>query len=283
MRIANIDGRAALVQDGRYVDIETAAEGRLPSDPMEVLTRLDEVAGLVVGEDAPRVDESRLGPPVPRPGKVLGLGINYHDHAAEAGLPVPDQPMFFAKLPSAICGPNDEIAIPDGRVEVDWEAELVVVIGRGGRDIPEADVWSHVAGLTGGQDVSDRAEQFRALKQFTMGKSFDTYAPIGPVLVTPDELENPDDVGIRCRLDGEEVQNGRSSDFVFSIEQMISWASRICTLAPGDLFFTGTPVGVGYIRTPPRYLAPGMLLETEIEGIGSLRNPCVTRRSPVHV
>ena len=144
--------------------------------------------------------------------------------------------------------------IPDGRVRVDWEAELVVCVGRGGRSISEADAWSHVAGVTAGQDVSDREEQFRALRQFTMAKSFDTYAPTGPVLVTPDELTNRDDLKIETRLDGEVMQSSRTDDLIFPVAELIAWISRICTLEAGDLIFTGTPSGVGDSREPPRYL-----------------------------
>jgi 2-keto-4-pentenoate hydratase/2-oxohepta-3-ene-1,7-dioic acid hydratase in catechol pathway len=278
VKIANLAGRAALVHPGGYVDIESASGGRLSSDPMQVVARLDEVADLadvLLSHDVLVVGSSQLGPPVPHPHKILGAGINYYEHAREAHFDVPDQPLLFAKLPSAIVGPTDPIVIPAGRSEVDWEAEVVVVVGRRARNVAEQDAWAYVAGLTAGQDVSDREEQFRSLRQFTMGKSFDTYAPIGPYLVTPDEVSDRDDIGIRCRIDGEEVQSGRTSDCIFSVAQLLSWASRICTLEPGDLIFTGTPPGVGYIRTPPRFLLPGQLLETEIEGIGLLSNPCV--------
>jgi 2-keto-4-pentenoate hydratase/2-oxohepta-3-ene-1,7-dioic acid hydratase in catechol pathway len=157
-------------------------------------------------------------------------------------------------------------------VRVDWEAELVVCIGKGGRRIAEADAWSYVAGVTGGQDVSDREEQFRALRQFTMAKSFDSYAPIGPFLVTPDELANPDDLAVECRVDGEVVQSSRTSDLIFPVPALIAWISRVCTLEPGDLVFTGTPSGVGDSRQPPRYLGPGNVVETEVEGVGVMRN-----------
>ena len=212
---------------------------------------------------------------MPRPPKILGAGINYRSHAAEANFDVPSKPAVFSKLPSAITGPTDDIVIPRDRTTVDWEAEVVVVIGSRCKDVAEDEVWSCVAGVTGGQDISDRQEQFRDLGQFTMGKSFDTYAPIGPVLVTPDELADPDDVGIVCRLNGEEVQRGHTGDCIFSVPVLVSWLSSICTLEPGDLVFTGTPLGVGYIRTPPRFLADGDVLETEIAGVGTMRNTCV--------
>jgi 2-keto-4-pentenoate hydratase/2-oxohepta-3-ene-1,7-dioic acid hydratase in catechol pathway len=276
MRFANIGGRAALVSpDGRWVDVEQATEGRVTADPMEALSRLDVLRDTIVPDDAPILDPATLGPPVPQPQKVLGAGINYFEHAREAGFDVPDQPLLFSKLPSAVCGPNDSIVIPGGREQVDWEAELVIVIGRRAHRVSQSDAWHYVGGLTAGQDVSDREEQFRSLRQFTMGKSFDTFAPIGPLVVTPDELSNPNDLRVRCWIDGEEVQDGRTADCIFTVAELVAWASQISTLEVGDLIFTGTPSGVGYIRTPPRFLEVGQVLETEVEGIGRLRNPCV--------
>jgi 2-keto-4-pentenoate hydratase/2-oxohepta-3-ene-1,7-dioic acid hydratase in catechol pathway len=275
MKIANVSGRAHLVVDGRLVDVEQASGGRLPADPMALIPKLDSVGELSVPDGAPSLDSVTLDPPVPRPSKILALGLNYRAHAEESGLQLPDAPVVFTKLPSALTGPTGEIVIPGGRVRVDWEAELVVCIGRGGKRIAETDAWSHVAGLTAGQDVSDREEQFRALRQFTMAKSFDTYAPTGPVLVTPDELANRDDLKVETRLDGEVVQSSRTSDLIFPVAELIAWISRICTLEAGDLIFTGTPSGVGDSREPPRYLGPGNVVETEIEGVGVMRNPVV--------
>lgn len=275
MRIANLSGRAQLVVDGRLVDVERASGGRLPADPMALIPRLAEVGELPVPDDAPALDGAELGPPVPAPSKILAIGLNYRAHAEESGLELPAEPAVFTKLPSALTGPTGDIVIPGGRTQVDWEVELVVVVGRRGKRIAEADAWSYVAGVTGGQDVSDREEQFRALRQFTMAKSFDTYAPLGPVLVTPDELADPDDVGLSCRVDGEVVQSSRTSDLIFPVAALIAWTSRICTLEPGDLIFTGTPSGVGFGRDPKRFLSPGGVVESELEGIGSLRNVCV--------
>ncbi|MCC6224664.1 MAG: fumarylacetoacetate hydrolase family protein [Thermoleophilia bacterium] len=275
MRIANLFGRAQLVVDGRLVDVERASGGRLPADPMALIPRLADVGELPVPDDAPSLDGAVLGPPVPRPSKILAIGLNYRGHAEETGLEIPTEPVVFTKLPSALAGPTDDIVIPGGRTQVDWEVEVVVVVGRRGKRIAEADAWSHVAGITGGQDVSDREEQLRALKQFTMGKSFDTYAPLGPVLVTPDELPDRDDIGLACRVDGEVVQSSRTGDLIFPIPTLLAWVSRICTLEPGDLIFTGTPSGVGLGHEPPRFLAPGNVVETELEGIGAMRNVCV--------
>jgi 2,4-diketo-3-deoxy-L-fuconate hydrolase len=275
MKIANVSGRAHLVVDGRLVDVEKASGGRLPADLTTLVSTLDSVGDLEIPDDAPALEGAKLGPPVPRPSKILALGLNYRAHAEESGLQPPEEPVVFTKLPSALVGSTDDIVIPDGRVRVDWEAELVVCVGRGGKRISEADAWSHVAGVTAGQDVSDREEQFRALRQFTMAKSFDTYAPTGPVLVTPDELTNRDDLKIETRLDGEVMQSSRTNDLIFPVAELIAWISRICTLEAGDLIFTGTPSGVGDSREPPRYLGPGNVVETEIEGIGVMRNPVV--------
>jgi 2-keto-4-pentenoate hydratase/2-oxohepta-3-ene-1,7-dioic acid hydratase in catechol pathway len=275
MKIANVSGRAHLVVDSRLVDVEKASGGRLPADPTALMATLDTVGELPVPDDAPPLDGASLGPPVPRPSKIIAIGLNYRGHAEESGLDLPEQPVVFAKLPSSLTGPTDDIVIPGGRSRVDWEAELVLVIGRRGRHVAEADAWSHVAGVTGGQDISDREEQFRALRQFTMAKSFDTYSPLGPVVTTTDELANPDDLAVSCRLDGETVQSSRTGDLIFPVPALIAWLSRICTLEPGDLVYTGTPAGVGDGRKPPRYLAPGNVVETEIEGVGSMRNTCV--------
>jgi 2,4-didehydro-3-deoxy-L-rhamnonate hydrolase len=274
--MANMSGRAALVFDGRVVDAELASGGRLPSDPMALLTRLDGVGELDVPDNAPALEEAELGPPVPRPSKILAAALNYRSHAEESGLPLPDAPVLFAKLASALTGPEGDVVVPDDRTRVDWEAELVVAIGRRARNVSAGDAWTYVAGVTCGQDISDREEQFRSVRQFTLAKSRDTYAPTGPVLVTPDELPNPDDLAVRCTLDGEEVQSGRTNDLIFSVPELIAFASGWCTLEPGDLVFTGTPSGVGDGRDPQRYLAPGQTLETEIEGVGTMRNRTVS-------
>lgn len=277
MKIANLNGRAMVVLNGQLIDIERASGGSLPSDPMEILTRLQEVAKLDLSKaKGVPLDGNRLGPPVPRPSKILAAAGNYSDHVKEAGAEDPGEPNLFAKLPSALIGPRDPICIPGGRTQIDWEVELVVVIGKQGRNIREEDAWSHVAGVTCGQDISDREEQFRAFQQYTIAKSFDTYAPTGPYLITVDELENRDNVALRSYLDGEEMQNGATGKLIFSVPKLIAWASRACTLEAGDLFFTGTPGGVGAFRKPPRWLTPGVVLRSEIQGVGTMENP-ITR------
>lgn len=276
MRIANVDGRAMIVVDRKLVDIERATGGKLPSDPMQVLARLDEVRRFDFSKASGiPLEGAHLGPPIPRPTKILAAAGNYSDHVKEAGATDPGEPNLFAKLPSALIGPRDPIRIPPGRTQIDWEAELVVVMGKRARNVPEEAAWSYVAGVTCGQDISDREEQFRAFQQYTMAKSFDTYAPTGPYLVTVDELADRDSVPLRCYLNDEQVQEGSTHNLIFSVPKLIAWTSRVCTLELGDLFFTGTPGGVGVFRKPQRWLTAGIVLRTEIPGVGSMENPVV--------
>jgi 2,4-didehydro-3-deoxy-L-rhamnonate hydrolase len=272
MRIANHAGRAALVVEGRFVDVEQASGGRFGSDPQDLFERWDEVrdwASTWRGEGA-ALEPARLELPVPRPRQVFAIGLNYAAHAAEGGQPNPTFPPTFTKFPSCLTGPDATVALPSD--QVDWEVELVVVIGRRAFGASEADGWSHVAGLTIGQDLSERAVQRRPpVPQFSLGKSFPGFGPIGPWIVTPDELADPDDLAIACSLNGEEVQKSRTSDLIFGVPALVNRLSSICPLLPGDVIFTGTPSGVGYARTPPRFLAPGDELVSSIEGIGQLR------------
>jgi 2-keto-4-pentenoate hydratase/2-oxohepta-3-ene-1,7-dioic acid hydratase in catechol pathway len=214
-----------------------------------------------------------------RPGKVICLGLNYRDHAAESGVPVPKEPVVFAKFANAVIGPDAPIVLPSTSEEVDWEAELVFVIGRGGRHITEASALSHVAGYTCGHDVSARDYQLkRGGGQWIMGKTFDTFAPIGPALVTADEVPDPHSLRIRCVVNGETVQDSNTSQMVFSVPQTIAYLSHILTLEPGDVVFTGTPPGVGFARKPPRFLKDGDVAEIIIDGLGTLRNPVVAEK-----
>lgn len=279
MRIANVDDRAKLVVGDRLVDIADSSNGRLPSDPLDTIQCLSEIAnypGLATAEGE-FISSATLGPPVPRPGKILATAGNYRDHVEEDGeTVVPSEPNLFAKLPSALIGPFDTIQIQSGREHVDWEVELVVVIGQRARNISVNDAWSFVAGVTCGQDISDRDEQGRGFQQFTMAKSFDTYAPTGPYLVTVDELDDRDDISLQCSLDGEEMQASSTGSLIFSVPELISWTSHIATLEPGDLFFTGTPGGVGAFRQPPRWLRPGETLRTVIAGVGEMENRIIS-------
>jgi 2-keto-4-pentenoate hydratase/2-oxohepta-3-ene-1,7-dioic acid hydratase in catechol pathway len=279
MRILNLSGRAALGIEDKAADIETASNGRFSADIQELYPRWEEfrtwAAGFTGAPDR-EVVPSALGAPVPRPPQVFAIGVNYRDHAAEAGIDLPERPMVFTKFPAAVTGPYDDIVLPSDNV--DFEVELVAVIGRRARNVPESDGWSYIAGLTAGQDLSERAVQLSgpAPQQYNMGKSFEGFAPIGPVLVTPDELDNPDDVEVECRLSGEQMQYSRTSEFVFSIPQLVASLSSVLPLLPGDLIFTGTPAGVGWVRSPRRTIASGEQLVTRISGIGEMRHRFVS-------
>ncbi len=277
MRLGNLRGRAvALSRDGkRGVDLENASGGRFGPDPMLALANWEKVrefAATVELSGAPAIDAEALGPCSPRPRAVFAIGLNYRDHALEAGLPVPTEPLVFTKFPSCLVGPRSEVILFGDRV--DWEAELVVVIGRRALNVSEARALEFVAGYCAGQDVSDRKLQFASQPpQFSLGKSRATFGPIGPAIVSLDELANPLDLAITCDLDAERMQTSRTSQLIFGVPELIAYLSRHCELLPGDLIFTGTPGGVGSVRK--RYLKAGETIRTAIEGVGELVNRCV--------
>ena len=275
MKLANHRGRAALVLDASIADVHDASAGRFGPDPMSLYEDwpafVDFARGITAGS-AP-LNEADLGCPVPEPRQVFAIGLNYRSHADESGMAVPSVPATFTKFPTSLSGPFDQIEIVGETV--DWEVELVAVIGTRADWVDEADAWSHVAGLTVGQDISDRTLQFAAGSQFSLGKSRRGYGPMGPWLVTLDEVANPEDLALGCAVDGETMQDARTSDLIFSVSRLIAELSAVLPLLPGDVLFTGTPAGVGGTRQPPRFLRPGQLLETWIEGIGTIRNRCV--------
>jgi 2-keto-4-pentenoate hydratase/2-oxohepta-3-ene-1,7-dioic acid hydratase in catechol pathway len=264
-----------LVRDDRALDVSHASDGKLPSDVVAALSRFDELIFWSARADwalaAPLGD---LGPPVPAPRQVFAVALNYRPHAAEAGFQAPDEPLIFTKFPSCIAGPVTEVTLPPGRP--DWEIEVVAVIGRGGYRIPRSEAWDAIAGLTVGQDLSERASQLRGTPaQFSLAKSFPGFGPIGPVAVTPDEFTDRDDIGFECRLGDEVVQHGRTSQMIFPVDDLVARLSAVCPLLPGDLIFTGTPAGVGNRRNPPRYLQPGETLTSRVDGIGEIRQTFV--------
>jgi 2,4-didehydro-3-deoxy-L-rhamnonate hydrolase len=274
MRVANLRGRLSLLSQAGAIDVAEASGGRFSPDPQSPFGQWDEFAEwasqLPVTGGAPYRPEE-LGPPVPRPGQVFAIALNYRDHADEARLELPSEPPTFTKFPSCLTGPDGAVTLSGEAV--DWEVELVVVIGREARGISAADAWSVVAGVTVGQDISDRVVQMRPpAPQFSLGKSFPGYGPIGPAIITLDELDDPDDLELGCRVNGEEVQKGRTSDMIFSVPELIARLSQVVTLRPGDLIFTGTPSGVGAARTPPRFLRPGDVLTSYIQGVGEMRH-----------
>jgi 2-keto-4-pentenoate hydratase/2-oxohepta-3-ene-1,7-dioic acid hydratase in catechol pathway len=277
MRILNLSGRLAIDVDGDYaIDVATASDGRFGPDPQSVYRRWDEFVSWASGElpssAQVRIDDDALGAPAPRPGQVFAVGLNYREHAAEAGLDLPEIPVVFTKFPSSVTGPRGVIGLPKG--SVDFEVELVAVVGREASGVAAADAWGHIAGLTVGQDLSERELQLAgpAPQQFNMGKSFRGFAPIGPALVTPDEFAEPDDIEISCALGGVEVQKTRTGDMIFSIPKIVEFLSSVATLWPGDLIFTGTPSGTGWSREPKLLIGPADELVTSAEGIGQMRH-----------
>lgn len=278
MRIANVNGRSTLLgPDGAGLDVEKASDGRFDSEPQSLYERWAEFCEWAPGRAA-RADleiaPAALGAPIPLPRQIFAIGLNYADHVNESGMGRPATPAVFTKFLTSITGPNASVVLPNA--SVDWEVELVVAIGARAFEVAENDAWSHVAGLTVGQDLSDRVLQLAgAAPQFSLGKSYPGFAPLGPALVTVDELDDPDDLELGCQLDGEVLQLGRTRDLLFSVPELIARLSVVCPLLPGDLIFTGTPSGVGGARKPPRFLPPGGVLISHIEGIGELRNELV--------
>jgi 2-keto-4-pentenoate hydratase/2-oxohepta-3-ene-1,7-dioic acid hydratase in catechol pathway len=285
MRLATLRtpaGPHAAVQVGDdYVDLP-ATDPSLPAGVRQLLEGgpelLRKAAAAAARPDAVRVRsaQARLLPPVPDPPKVVCIGLNYRDHAAEGGAPVPREPVLFSKFNTALVGPEEPIVLPPVSREVDYEAELVLVIGKRGRNVPTSSAREHLAGYTIGHDVSARDWQLKKDgKQWLAGKTFDTFAPLGPVVVTADEVPDPHALGIRLRLNGETMQDSNTREMIFRAEDLVAYISQVVTLEPGDLIFTGTPAGVGFTRKPPVFLNPGDVVEVEIERLGVLRNPVV--------
>ena len=273
--LANVYGRASLVEGGYFFDLSRLSDEAVSSDPMLAITQVDalhELADTLSDSDADgSLEEATLQAPVPRPRNSFGIGLNYRDHAKESKMELPKVPVVFSKYPSCISGPFADIQL---RAEQgDYEAELVVVIGHTTRDISIEESWSHVAGLMVGQDISDRELQLGAQPpQFGLGKSRDTYGPTGPILVSPDSFGDPDNLAITCDVNGERRQDDRTSSLIFDVSFLVSYLSAVLTLEPGDLIFTGTPAGVG--MPDQRFLKPGDVVTTSIEGIGTIKNLC---------
>lgn len=217
------------------------------------------------------LEETRLAAPIPRPGKVICVGLNYRDHAIETGLEVPRSPIIFAKWANAVVGPEDTVLIPRGCEHPDYEAELAVIIGRTAKHVAKDKAFDHVLGYTCFNDVSARDYQL-ADKQWVRGKTCDTFAPLGPAVVTKEEVSSPEDLAIKLRLNGQTMQDSRTSQLIFGIAEVISFLSNSMTLEPGDVIATGTPPGVGFARKPPIYIKPGDRMEVDIEGVGVLVN-----------
>ena len=286
MRLATIltptGPRAALATETHYIDLHATDPG-LPSCVKTLLAASKEIRAVAakVASSANAVkyakDSVKVLPPITNPGKILCVGLNYADHAREGGKAIPTEPVLFAKWSNTLCGQGDSIKLPKVANKVDYEAELVIVIGKQGKHIPnDASAMEYVGGYTCGHDVSARDWQFRGEeKQWSIGKSFDTFAPIGPVLVTADELTDPHKLQVQLRLNGKTMQNSNTKEFIFTVPHILWFLSQVFTLEPGDLIFTGTPPGVGISRNPQVLLKAGDITEVEIEGIGILSNPVV--------
>ncbi len=275
-RFANVAGRSALVDaDDGWYDLERLTGGVVPADPMSAIgdaAALDRAAAGLGGATADgALGEATLGSPVPKPRNVFGIGLNYRPHAEESNMELPERPLVFGKFASCIVGPNDDVELRSQTA--DWEVELVVVIGTPGRDIAADSAWDHVLGLTVGQDVSDRRLQFAAKPpHFDLGKSRDTYGPMGPVLVSTDSFDDPTDLAITCDINGEQKQSDRTTSLIFSVAELIEYLSAIVTLGVGDVIFTGTPAGVG--AASKTFLQPGDVITSTVEGIGTMVNTC---------
>jgi 2-keto-4-pentenoate hydratase/2-oxohepta-3-ene-1,7-dioic acid hydratase in catechol pathway len=276
MRIANLSSRLVLITDDtRAIDVEQASQGRFSADPQAIYARWQEFRVWAASAQLPEgvaFRQEDLGAPSPSPRQILAVGLNYRAHAAESGFEAPDTiPPLFTKFASAVTGPVTTVKLPDGG-HTDWEIELVAVIGKQAYQVAEQDAWDYVAGLTAGQDLSERITQMAGpAPQFSLGKSFPGFAPMGPYLVTPDSFDDAEDLELTCSINGEEMQKGRTSDLIFSVPALVARLSAVLPLLPGDVLFTGTPAGVGMGRTPQRWLAGGDELVSRIEGIGELR------------
>ena len=285
MRFATIQtpqgAKAVVVEDQHYIDLQSV-KPMVPASLRQILA--SGPLALRAVQDAARhpqaskfeLASARLLPPIPDPPKIVCLGLNYADHAKEGGVPVPKDPVLFSKYATALIGHGDAIVLPPVSKEVDYEAELVVVVGKRGRYVTVDQAMEYVAGYTIGHDVSARDWQLKKDgKQWMVGKTFDSFAPLGPILVTADEVPDPHNLGIRLRRNGEIMQNSNTRQMIFSVGAVLSYLSQVFTLEPGDLIFTGTPPGVGFARKPPVYLQAGDVVEVEIDGLGVLRNPVI--------
>lgn len=271
MRIASLKGRSTIITDQGAVDLEAASRGELPADCDELFKVWDKVAATALDlSNGAAFNKEDLQAPSLHPRQVFAIGLNYKKHAEESGMGFPSMPATFTKFPTSLTGPFADVPVVGD--SVDWEVEIVAVIGKEASHVKAAEAWSYVAGLTVGQDFSDRHVQFAAGSQFSLGKSFYGYGPTGPWLVTIDEFEDPNDLQLSCSLNGVEVQNERSTDMIFTIPELIEELSKITPLLPGDHIWTGTPSGCGIFMQPPRFLREGDVIESKVEGIGTIRN-----------
>ena len=275
-KLANIKGRAALLNEESFYDLEKISEGNLSHDTINALFHLEELDELDNKlndlEATGKISEADFDAPVSFPKNCYAIGLNYRNHAEEANMTIPEVPMVFTKHTSCLVGATADVEMRSNYV--DYEAELVVVIGLSGKDISKDQAWNHVAGLCVGQDISDRPAQFASTPpMFNLGKSFDTFGPMGPALVSPDSLPNKESLVIECKVNDEIRQNDNTDDLIFDVPTIISYLSEIVTLNTGDVIFTGTPGGVGVSQG--KFLKDGDIITTSIKGLGTLTNKCV--------
>ncbi|MGP4017557.1 fumarylacetoacetate hydrolase family protein [Saccharopolyspora sp. 5N708] len=277
VRIGVIEGRAVFVAGDSFADVGEVSGGAVRADARVMFEQWNEIVDVhrrCVRGDFRELGGSVLENPLQAPRQVFAVGANYRRHIEEAGAHLPERPLVFTKFPSCLTGPTSPVELSSENV--DWEVELVAVVGARADHVPPGRGWEYVSALTGGQDITDRVMQFDGgYPQFSLSKSLRTFGPVGPVLVTPDEFENPDDLALGCALNGRTQQAARTSDLVFSVPVLVEYLSSLCTLYPGDVIFTGTPSGVGAFMNPPRFLRPGDELISWVEGIGQLENRAV--------
>ncbi|GAB3308372.1 fumarylacetoacetate hydrolase [Epidermidibacterium keratini] len=275
MLIANVNGRLHLMaSQSEGIDVEQASDGQFSADPQAIYERWDEFRDWASGADlggAVAVDPADIDAPTPAPRQIFALGLNYRDHAEEVGLDIPEDLTVFTKFSSSFCGPIAEVKLPEGGL-TDWETELIVVLARGGRDIAEDQAWDYVAGITMGQDLSERRRQGAGTKQFSIAKSFENFSPMGPVVASPDEFANRDDIALGCQVNGVVRQDGHTRDMIFPVPEAIARLSQIVELYPGDIIWTGTPAGVGQGQKPKMiFLNPGDVVESSMDVVGTMR------------
>ena len=281
LRLANLKGRAQFIvgdiSSPRAIDVATASNNSLSADPMQCFSHWDVLKKLAASLDVSAgtpVAIADLSCPVPQPRQMFAVGLNYRKHAAEMGSPLPPLPLVFAKFQSSLNTPTGNIEILSDTV--DYESELVIIVGKGGRHIEEASAWDHVAGLCAGQDVSDRGLQYMGTPpQFSLGKSRVGYSPIGPWVTDMSNNDKRDDLQLGCTVNGEQRQDTQTSDMIFGIAHIVAYMSTIVELFPGDVIYTGSPFGVGHGRKPQVYLKPGDVVETTLEGVGTITNRCI--------
>ena len=267
-----MDGEITGLRDAGFPDLISLIRGGA-----DAFDRVVRWSGSPPGGELLPITAANFLPPIPRPPKIICIGLNYRDHAEESNLPIPETPTVFCKFPTSVTGHGHPIVLPKNSAKPDYEAEFAAVIGRGGRHIAEENWREHVFGYTCLNDVSARDFQM-ATSQWMIGKTFDTFCPIGPAIVTADEIEDPHNLRISLSISGEVLQDSNTSNLIFKLPKLIAYLSSVFTLEPGDIIATGTPAGVGFVRKPPRWLRPGDLVTVSIAGVGELTNPVVAEK-----